>query len=268
MATATNGHLEEGDLSGWIDDLAAGVKAAPSDAGARLALAQALMARGELERADTHLDLAMSIDPEWAPKVSLVRHLLRALKARDEVFAQGRAPEILSEPGPYLAAMLKANAALRDGDADAAAGFFEEAEALRPAVAGERDGAPIDEFRDLDDRTAGLLEVATSNGKYYWIEIAAIESLAVQPVSGFRDTFLRQIEIDVRGGPSGVVFVPTIYWSDDEGLGDAERLGRTTSWIERERPPVIGVGRRCVLIGDDVSAFGEGGSKFDFRPAR
>ncbi len=265
MTTAGNGHLEAGDLSGWIADLAAGVKAAPSDAGARLALAQALMARGELERADTHLDLAMGADPEWTPKASLVRHLLRALKAREEVFAEGRAPELLAEPSPYLTAMLKANAALREGDGAAAADLFEEAEALRPAVAGEKDGVAFDEFRDLDDRTAGLLEVATSNGKYFWIDVAAIETLSIKPATGFRDTILRQVELDVRGGPTGVVFVPTIYWSASEALDDAERLGRTTSWIERERPPVIGVGRRCVLIGEEVSAFGEGGTEFEFR---
>lgn len=264
MTENVSDYLTSGDLTGWIEHLVAAVKAAPGDAGARFALGQALMVAGDYERADNHMDLAMNHDTSWGPKISLVRHMLRAMKSRDECFSAGRAPEVLKTPEGYLALLLKANAAFRDGDSDLAASLFEEAEGVRPAISGTKDGAAFEDFRDLDDRTAGILEIVTSNGKYYWIETSTINEMTVAPVSGLRDTILRQVEIDIEDGPSGVVFVPSVYWSADQDLDDKTRLGQLSDWSDDDRPPVTGVGRRCMMIGEEMSAFGEDGRHFIF----
>ncbi|MGF1462458.1 MAG: type VI secretion system accessory protein TagJ [Maricaulaceae bacterium] len=256
MASDDLAAFQSGDASGWINALTQAVKASAADpvkaAATRVRLGEGLMTVGDLDRADTQFDTAVSLDPSWGPKAALLRQLLRALKSRDEVFAQGRAPEVLAEPDAYLTALLKANAALRDGEADAGA-LFEAAEQLRPAFAGVCDGATIDDWRDLDDRLGGVIEVVTSNGKYFWTPMSQVRELRFQPIERPRDVVLRQMELDVIDGPTGVVFMPTTYWTAPDRANDAMRLARVTEWSEgADSDPVIGYGQRVFLVGEEA----------------
>ena len=67
-----------------------------------------------------------------------------------------------------------------------------------------------------------------------------------------RDLYWRRVNMSVRGGPDGVVYLPAIYGDDDPALSDALRLGQATDWIEVSEGLVRGVGQRMFLVGQDL----------------
>jgi len=232
--------LRDGRLADARALAAARVKAAPSDPAARLDLADVLIVLGEWDRADTHLDMAGTLDPTRAVRAALARQLVRAAAWRDDAFTSGRPPELVTEPDAAVAHAL-ARLAGRAPDAEP------------PAPTGTCDGAPFDALRDADDRTAGVLEVLTSTGKYMWVPFAAVASLRPSRPEGLRDLVWRPAELDVAGGPGGVVYLPATYHA--AAPTDAQRLGRETDWVEAADGTATGLGARCLLVGDDLKTF-------------
>jgi type VI secretion system protein ImpE len=227
------------------------VKKHPTDVQRRGFLCELLCLSGELERADRQLDTMGQQDPQAVVGISLWRQLIRAETARQEVFTQGRPPELLGEPSPNLQLYLRALVALRAGEGQEAAELLAQAEETRPKVSGIRDEHPFYDFRDLDDRLAGFCEVLTSTGKYYWIPLDRIRVMDLHPLQRPRDLLWRQVYMSVTDGPEGEVYLPTIY----PGTADTEdpqlQLGRGTTWQESEHGVVTGRGLRMFLVGDE-----------------
>jgi type VI secretion system protein ImpE len=242
--------IKNADLAGAIAALTPEVKQKPADLGVRFELAECLLLAGHLDRADNQLDIIMNQDTSWGVVVSMVRHLIRGLVIRDEVFSQGRAPDFLSAPTPTMEALLKAGQAMRKNDFQEAARFCEEAESARPILSGVCNGNQFDDFRDGDDLTAGVFEVLTSTGKYFWIPAETVKLIVFRPVEKPRDLILRPVEMDIADGPEGVVFLPTAYWRTKDKMTDAERLGHSTEWQD-DNGPVTGIGQRCYLVREE-----------------
>lgn len=237
--------LRAGDLTGLRQLFAGRVRADPANAAHRLDLADVLLVQGELERADTHLDLAAGQDTTLALPVALTRQLIRAAIARVETFEQRRPPELVAEPDAAIEAALARLAGV-------------EGAAAPVAARGVADGRAVDELLDADDRTADVLEVLTSTGKYVWVPFGQIASLKLSVPERLRDVIWRPAELEVRGGPTGVVYLPAIYHA--RTMTDAQALGRETDWIEEgadDANRVTGVGLRTFLVGDDALSLGE-----------
>ncbi|RZM09536.1 MAG: hypothetical protein EOP68_08885 [Sphingomonas sp.] len=241
-ASPSTALLKEGDLTALRQLFAARVRDEPWQAGHRLDLADVLIVLGELERGDGHLALASEQDTALALPVALTRQLVRAAMARVETFEQRRVPELVAEPDGMIAAALARLAGVDDGPAP-------------EPVAATVDGQAVAEFLDLDDRTADVLEVLTSTGKYVWVPFSQVASLKVQSPERLRDIVWRPAELEVRGGPAGVVYLPTIYHGG-QGVTDAHRLGRATEWIE-DGSRATGIGLRTFLSDDEAPTLGE-----------
>lgn len=243
-----NDSLRDADLDGARAAMVEAVKAAPGSAPDRLALAEVLIALGDLERADTHLDAAQKLDTTFALPVALGRQLIRAATWRNECFDAGRPPDLVTPRTAAIDAALAAILAARTGDAPAAG----EAEAT---VSGTIDARPFDGWRDGDDRTAGVLEVLTSTGNYLWVPFEHVRGLRWMPVERLRDTIWRPAELDVADGPSGVVYLPVIYHAAAAEQTALHRLGRATDWVDGDI--VRGLGLRTWLVGDDAVSPGD-----------
>ncbi|WP_309644014.1 type VI secretion system accessory protein TagJ [Phenylobacterium sp.] len=230
------------------------VKAKPSHVGHRFELAELLLVLGEWERADNQFDLIATQDLAYGLRVALIRQLIRGELARREVFAEGRTPDLIGDATAEVEAALKVLLELRtEGDP---AAVREAADLAATPLVGTIDGRPFVGVRDLDDRTAGVLEVLTSTGKYFWIPWASVRSLELKAPEHLRDLIWRPAELDVVDGPDGVVYIPTTYVAPEADKSAAHRLGRQTDWID-ERGVVRGVGLRCLLVGDDVVSLAE-----------
>jgi type VI secretion system protein ImpE len=241
-----------GKLNEAIAAATAAVKAAPTDLGQRVLLAEFLLFAGNLERADVILDAASQIDPSALLVVSEFRQLLRAETARRQLYRDGRVPEFLGEPEPTEQASLAAFVALRAGDIPDAIAQAEAAETLRPRAPGSIGSIAFDDFRDADDLHPGYIETLTTTGKYYWIPVSRIESMLFHPPKRPRDLVWRRCSMSVANGPDGDVYIPATYYAEANTIDDAHRLGHVTSWTDEADGPVRGTGQRLFLVGEEA----------------
>jgi type VI secretion system protein ImpE len=241
-----------GKLAEAVEAAGAAVRKAPTDLGARVLLAELLLASGNLERADVILDAASETDPGAAVVIAEFRQLLRAEMARRQLHRDGRVPEFIGEPGEAERAILAALVAVRGGDLAEAVRLAASAEAARPRAAGSLAGKPVEDFRDADDLSAGFFEVLSTTGKYFWIPTERVESLLFHPPKRPRDLVWRRASMSVQDGPEGEVYLPATYASEEADLSQALRLGRETEWRELAPGLVRGVGQRVFLAGEDA----------------
>ena len=243
-------HYEQGQLTEAIQAATEQVKGRPTDTSARGFLAQMLCFAGDLERADAQLETIGHQRTEAALGVALIRQLIRAEQARQQFYSDGRLPEFLEDPPPYLRLHLEAAISTREGNHAQAAELLAQAEQQRPKAGGVCDEQPFEDVRDIDDQTASFLETLTSNGKYYWIPFGRIESIEFHSPEKPLDLLWRRVSMIVRSGPDGEVFLPALYAGSHAEEDDQLRLGRATDWRDGEEAPVRGIGQRLLLVGD------------------
>jgi len=229
------------------------VRAHPTDVERRSFLGELLCIAGNLDRADKQLESIERINPGSGPALGLIRQLIRAEKIRQEVHFEGRVPEFLGEAPRHVQLRVEASVALRAGDHAEATRLVREAEEARPQVSGRCDGEAFDDLRDLDDFKGGVFEVLTSTGRYMWVPVENVISIAFDQPTQPVDLLWRPAEMDVRDGPEGKVFLPTVYCRAEEESDDAARLGRRTDWVALEDDGAVrGVGLRTFLIGEEA----------------
>jgi type VI secretion system protein ImpE len=247
--TATEAY-KAGKLGDAITAALEQVRNTPTDRGKRLFLAELCCFSGDLERADKQLDVLFTPDAPDVVQLTLFRQLIRGELARREVFTQGRVPEFLAQPSDALKWRLEALIRIRENKASEGVELLEKAEDQRPVVTGVCDGNAFDDWRDLDDLTAAVLEVITANGNYYWVPLESIELIEFHQPDRARDLCWRPAHLIVKDGPDGIVYIPTLYHGSHTASDDAVKLGRRTDWLGGGTAPYRGLGLREFLVGD------------------
>jgi len=244
--------LKEGHLGEALDAAQAKVRSTPSDLEARWLLAELLVLNGEIERADQQFDTLMNLEPRAAVTAAPIRQLLRAETARRDFFSAGRVPEMIEGVDDGIRARLEAFVLARAGDRAASGAAVAAAETNRPALSGTLDGKSFGDFRDLDDITAGVFEVLTRTGKYYWIPMARVERVDFSPPERPLDLLWRPARMVVTDAFDAEVHLPAVYGTVADHDDDL-RLGRRTDWLGTEGEAIVGVGRRTfVLDGEEL----------------
>lgn len=242
---------EAGDLKGAIAAANDEVKSNPTDTSKRGFLIELLCFAGDLERVDKQLDALGKQDPDAMIGIAQFRHMVRAEQARQQFYTDGRMPEFLHDPSDAIKLHLEASIDIRDGKLTDAAKKLAEAEEKRPKLSGTCDGEKFADIRDLDDLTSPFIETLSSNGKYYWVPWENIASIDFVAPTRSRDLCWRQVELSVREGPDGQVFIPALYAGSHTNDDDKVRLGRVTDWVGDDGQPIRGIGQRTWLIGDN-----------------
>ncbi|MCA9064903.1 MAG: tetratricopeptide repeat protein [Planctomycetaceae bacterium] len=244
--------FQDGDPVAALEMAVEMVKSRPTDIAARSLLCELLCFSGDLERADKQLDSVVKLDPQSMPGVSLMRHLIRSEMCRREVYEQGRVPDFLETPTESQQKRLQALLAIREGHGAQAAGLLAEAADADVELKGVLNGKPIEGFCDMDDLLGSVLEVFTATGKYYWIGFEQVVTLDFEPVEHITDMLWRSASIETTGQVTGRVHIPAVYFGSSRSDNPMIRIGRTTDWVQQdEQSPVLGLGRREFLAGDD-----------------
>jgi type VI secretion system protein ImpE len=243
--------LKDGNLEQAIEQQLALVKKSPADSNARFFLAELASFQGDWERADRQLEAAIVQNRSTAMLPLLLRQLVRGEIAREQVFEEGRTPEIVSELPEDCRLQLRVCMSIRTGHLDECPELLEQSDASRSSVHGTCNGADFDGFIDLDDRLRGVAEILTATGKYYWIPWNKIQSLRFSKPERPMDLIWRKTEISVDGGPEGEVYMPVRYPSP-KGWTSQEQLGRATNWMERHPGVITGTGQRTLLVGEEA----------------
>jgi type VI secretion system protein ImpE len=249
--------FRDGRLQDAIAACTGEVQSRPAKPDHRDLLSQLLCFSGEYERADKHLETLGAQFPDRAPVVSLIRQLIRAAKARQQFYDDGRLPEFTERPPEYLQLYLEASMCFRQGEDEEAAKLLARAEAARPRLAGRCNGQHFQDLRDADDLSAALLEVFTTTGKYYWIPLENIRRIMLHPVENPLDVLWRRCQIQATACSEGLVYVPQLYAGTFRAEDESLRLGRSTEWFGPDEGPVRGVGHRILWIDDATRPFVE-----------
>ena len=246
--------LNAGQLSDAITAATSQVKASPKDLEHRWLLGELLILAGQYDRADAQFDTMMTLEPKAAVAVTPIRQLLRAEAARRQFYEEGRVPELLDGAGQEVRDRLEAFVLLRDGKPQEAGEVVARAEIARPALAGTLTmaGQPrsFEDLRDLDDITAGVFEVYTQTGKYFWIEMNRVEKITFMPPKRPLDLIWREAQLAVKDAFDATVHVPAIYGTLT-GADELSRLGRRTEWVGGDGDAIVGVGRRSYVLNGE-----------------
>ena len=244
--------LECHQLQETIDSQVQQVKDDPVDQGKRLFLFELLCFAGEWDRAKRQLAAVRYDDPERDLTVATYRRLVDAQQARHEILRGSRRPEFLGTPSEHAHVRLEALDALLQGRQAEAADLLRGVDANGPAVQGQLNGARFELLRDCDDLFGTTLEAISLSGQYYWIPLEHVAAMEVSPPEQLRDLLWLPARLEIRGGPDGHVFLPTLYPGSHEHHDDRVRLGRMTDWVAEPDGPVRGQGLRTFLIDEEA----------------
>jgi type VI secretion system protein ImpE len=226
------------------------VRAHPADQDKRLFLFELLSFSGDLGRARKQIDALTYSDPGQQNALSLLRRLLDSEEQRRKVFREGIAPDFFAEPPAHLKLRMEALGHLRLGRLPDALALVNQANEALPVIRGRLNTKPFEGLRDCDDLLAGVLEVM-ANGRYFWVGLDQVTSLAANPPQFPRDLVYFPARLQI-GDATGEVFLPTLYHGSHEHADDQVRLGRMTCWNEPGEGLVLGVGAHDFLVGDEV----------------
>ncbi len=229
------------------------VKAHPADQGKRLFLFELLAFSGDLDRARRQIEAVQYDQPELAAGTGDYRRLLDAELLRRRLFSELLVPGFFGAPPEHLGLRLEALKRMSEGNHKEASELLIRADALLPTLRGKLNGKDFEGLRDCDDLFSYVLEVM-GQGHYYWVPLEQVESLAIKAPRFPRDVIWLPARLDLRDGASGEVFLPTLYPRSHEHSDNAIKLGRATDWKGEEGGPMLGVGARQFLVGDDAVA--------------
>ncbi len=249
MAQDISPLLDAGQLRGAIDALTAALRAAPTDHASRAMLGELLCLAGEFDRAEAQFGVLTQQTVDRPVAIARMRHLIRAAVAREAWFNQGAVPALLSEPTAGQRAAIDLSLAMRAGDEEAIAALLEQAEGVRPKLAGTVDGAAFDDFRDVDDRSAWFVEVLTGDGGYLWVDPASIAGLRFTAAARPIDLLWREARMALHDGRVADIVIPAQYV--DAAASEAHRLARETDWNAGPGGAATGTGQRVWLLGEE-----------------
>jgi len=249
MTTAIE-YYQEGNLTAAIEAIADEIRNEPNNANKRAFLVELLCFQGDFERADKQLNTLVTLETQAALMVGTWRQLIRAAQLRQDVYDSGCIPDVIEVPTPAIENALALSVALRDDKATditaLIAGIDEKAVAAQYRINDNN----VQDWRDLDDMNASILEVLASNGKYFWVDFSQVVELQFSAPERPLDLLWRKANITLTNGTEGEVFIPAMYPLAEDS-DDATKLGRKTQWVEHNGL-VRGQGLRTWLVGDEA----------------
>jgi type VI secretion system protein ImpE len=240
--------FKNGALQDAIQAQIAEVKASPGDQKKRTFLFELLAFAGDLDRARKQIDAIKFDELEMETAVANYRKLLDAEQARRKFFEDGVPPNFFGQKPAHAELRVQAVQELRSGQRGEAARLLSEANASALPLKGTLNGKPYDGLRDADDLFGPVLEVF-AQGRYIWVPLEQVESLALNPPRFPRDLIWFPARLELVQQGMGEVFLPVIYPDTYKETSDQLKLGRTYEFTETE--PIRGKGSRIFLAGDD-----------------
>lgn len=240
-----------GQLQAAIDAQIQDVKTSPADHNKRFFLVEMLLFAGDLDRAKRQIDAIKYGDMELDMALLAYRQLLDAEEARRRLFRDGLAPAFLAPAPDHVHVRLEAVNRLREKNFKEAAELLAKPVAQTHAIRGQLNDKPFDMLRDCDDLFGTVLEVM-ARGKYFWVPLEQVDSVALNPPRFPRDLLYMPAKLITNTGETGDVFLPVLYPGSYAHADDAVKLGRKNDWVIEDGGPVRGVGLRDFLVGEDV----------------
>lgn len=242
--------LSEGRLNDALDLQFGIVRDSPDDSAARLFLFELLLIANRWSDSRATLRAIRSADPEWPESRRWHGQLIRAARQR----SRGRRPSLIGTIPLHARELRKANRYLALGSPDGAIRKIDSASHSAPHLTGHVDGREFDGLRDLDDRTATVLEVFL-NGKYFWLPFEQIRRLTLAPAERVLHSAYRPARILMRDSREFDCVLPLIYTSSS--AAEEFLLGLQTDCVPTDGGPMICMGARTLMLGEEELPLGD-----------
>ncbi|SEI46804.1 type VI secretion system protein ImpE [Azotobacter beijerinckii] len=227
--------LRAGRLEAALATLQDEVRRRPDHAPLRVFLFQLLAVLGQWTRAAQQLQVAGELEAGTLAMVQTYRAALACEALRAEVFAGRLTPLLLGRPDDWVALLVEALRLDGEGRTEAARQLRGQALDAAPAVAGQLNGEDFAWCADADPRLGPVLELIV-NGRYAWLPLPHLQSLACEPPADLRDLVWLPARLTLANGGESVALIPSRY-PDTPRLGDdAARLARKTDWPDDGLP--------------------------------
>jgi len=247
---ASFGDFGEGGLSAAVSKTIEDVKQRPTDPALRTRLFELLCFQGDFDRAEKHLDVIghQDADADWAAQV--YHNILAAERNRRRLWTEGLAPEFLLDPPDEIQWHLQAINQLRARQPSAALALLDKSADQRPEIIARIGEQPVANFRDCDDVLAPVLEFIILRD-YVWLPLQQVAELEVSKPESPRDLLWIPVRVELHDGTQRRGYMPVLYPGSHEHPDDQVKLGQMTDWRETPDGPVLGVGQRTFLYGDE-----------------
>jgi type VI secretion system protein ImpE len=251
--------LREGKLDEALAALTQQIRTKPADAKLRTFLFQLLCVQGQWERALTQLNVTGEMDAGTLAMVNTYREGIRCEMLRADIFAGKRSPLVFGQPEPWVAQLVQALGHTAAGNHAAAAALRDQAFETAPATSGviatakagpnsaklPPNETPFAWLADADSRLGPILE-AVFSGKYYWVPLANVRRLDVEPPADLRDVVWMPAHFVWANGGDTVALIPTRYAGSEKSSDPLVRLARKTDWQESASGTYLGQGQRML----------------------
>ena len=214
-------------------------------AAARLMLFELLTVTGQLHDAREQLFTIESDDPNWRASR---RQFMRIVKAQHRR-VRGKRTIMQSDPPPHFRLRWRAFRGVQYGEGFAAIDWVDRADRRSPELSGHVDGREFEGLRDIDDRFGSVLE-AFIGSEYVWIGLEELQRIRLAPAVGILDAAFRPAQLRYHAGEEIAVVLPLIYPGSEHADG-ALAAGLETDWTSNDDGPVLGMGARIWMMGDE-----------------
>ena len=254
--------IKSGKLTEARSQLVDRLKKAPTDTGARALLFQVLVFFGEWDKAQRHMEIAATQNPQQDIGAAIYGNLFQAEKERSRVARGETRPTFLPEVPEYSEAYFEAMALLTANQPDLARTKFEQLLGTRPPIRGTVNGEPFEGFQDTDTTLLCFIE-AIEYERYLWIPVEYIRELVIMPPKTLLDLVWAKGRITTWEGLTMGCFFPALYPDSFSVDDDRIRLGRMTDWQPMGGGFTRAVGQHVFQVGEhDVSIFELGETLF------
>lgn len=243
--------LRAGRVREALDALRESIRSDPSDARKRVFLFQLNCVLGDWDKAVTQLNVAADLDKNNELMAQVGRAALQCEVFRREVFAGKRSPLLLGEPEPWVGLMIQSvqlSGLGRHAEASELRGHaFDAAEPVSGTITtGEGEELKSEQFAwlaDADERLGPMIE-AIIDGKYYWVPLAQIRSIEIEPPSDLRDLVWAPVSFRWVNGGETVGLMPTRYPGSETSADGTIQLARQTAFVPVADDVFYGLGQR------------------------
>src|SRR5262249_54663571 len=159
---------------------------------------------GDLDRASRQIEMLTFETPELLAASALYRHALDSEKARRELFAKGQPPQFFQPPPEHVTKRLEAISELRSGRPGDAAKLLQQANEAAAVLKGQFNEKEFEGVRDADDLFGPVLE-AFSQGRYFWVPLEQVNSVAMNAPKFPRDLLWIPARLMLKEGATGDV---------------------------------------------------------------
>ena len=240
------------------------VRSAPLDRGMRFFLFELLTFAGDIDRSRRQIEAINYDEIDQVRRHAIYCRMVNSEQSRRWLFdeldpevAQGLfeedrvRPQFLIEPPFHIRLRLDATMNALRTSPEQTKELLDMAGQCTPTVSVNLNGKIYQSLRDADDLFNTVLEVM-AQGKYYWVPLEQVESLAMNPPRYPRDLYWFPARLALKNGPSGEVFLPALYPRSHAHPDELVRLGRKTEWRGEAGDPIFGTGLRLFAADEEA----------------